>query len=286
MTDPLRTQSTTETGERAANAARVAELYAQGLNGCQIASATGLSRSYTYELLHDPDGTEARERKTRYSGKCVDCGGPTYGGDGEFAAPKRCLECSRAHLSATKKWTEQAVIEALQTWARLYGKPPTSTDFNVAHPQHKGERAERWASGDYPHLSTVTDMFGGWNAALQAVGLKTQAAYGYRGLSEEAQTKTRALFEEGLPIAEIARRCGVTQNAIVGRLKRLGINPYRGVKTMPASLKAEQVLDREIERADARVERLRTELADAENTSAKLKEAREVLTAPAIKAVA
>lgn len=278
-------QSVAETGGRAANAARVAELYAQGLNGLQIAAELGLSRSYTYELLHDPEGTDAKERKTRYSGECIDCGGPTYGGNGRHA-PVRCRECSMAHQQATKKWTEQAVLEAIQTWARLYGKPPTGTDFNVAHKNHKGERAERWRSGDYPHLSTVMNLFGGWNAALQAAGFETQEPLGYRGLSDEAKTKTLALFEEGIPLAEIALRCGVTTNAIVGRLKRLGINPYRGVKKMPASLKAEQVLDREIERADGRVERLREELADAENTAARLREARKVLSEPTIKAVA
>lgn len=55
---------------------------------------------------------------------------------------------------------------------------------------------------------------------------------------------------------------------------------------MAASLRAEQVIDREIERAEQRVANLREELADAENTATRLKAAREALNDPKLKAVA
>jgi hypothetical protein len=93
---------------RAENAARVAALKAQRLNGIQIAERLGISRSYAYELLNDPEGRKVRARKDSYRGECVDCGASTDGSDG-LAAPERCFGCWNEHR---RKWTPEVIIAA------------------------------------------------------------------------------------------------------------------------------------------------------------------------------
>lgn len=77
--------------ERAREAAALA---AEGLNGIQIAERMGVSQSYAYSLLSDPDGTGERERKAKYSGTCLGCGKSTSGSDGFKGAPDKCVACS------------------------------------------------------------------------------------------------------------------------------------------------------------------------------------------------
>lgn len=73
----------------------VVELRAQGLTWGQIGERLGLKKSTIGSLFSDPDGSKDRERKRRYQGSCIECGGPTHGGDGRERAPRRCLWCVR-----------------------------------------------------------------------------------------------------------------------------------------------------------------------------------------------
>lgn len=43
-----------------------------------------------------------RCRKAQYGGRCIDCGAPTYGGDGAANAPTRCRRCGPLHEGAAK----------------------------------------------------------------------------------------------------------------------------------------------------------------------------------------
>ena len=56
-------------------------------------------------------------------------------------------------------WSPDAVIAALVSWHRRCGAAPTREDFATA---------DRSA---YPNPSTVVQVFGGWNRALEAAGL-------------------------------------------------------------------------------------------------------------------
>lgn len=85
--------------DRAANAKRVHALKATGLNGVQIAERLGLSRSYTYELLSDPEGNVVRARKDSYRGTCERCGARTDGSNG-INAPVVCHRCDGPEKSA------------------------------------------------------------------------------------------------------------------------------------------------------------------------------------------
>lgn len=73
--------------------ADVMALFAEGLNGQEIARRTGLCSSFVYELRNDPTGEKAQERKERARGKCVDCGGRTYD-----RKTVRCDACRKAFI--------------------------------------------------------------------------------------------------------------------------------------------------------------------------------------------
>ncbi|TMK98037.1 MAG: recombinase family protein [Actinobacteria bacterium] len=57
-----------------------------------------------------------------------------------------------------KQWSTSAVVRALQDATRAAGRPPRSTEWFRAAPDH-------------PCSTTVRERFGGWTAALQAAGL-------------------------------------------------------------------------------------------------------------------
>lgn len=71
----------------------VMALFAEGLNGQDIARQLGLCSSFVYELRKDPTGAKALERKERARGKCVDCGGRTY-----ERKTVRCEPCHKAFI--------------------------------------------------------------------------------------------------------------------------------------------------------------------------------------------
>jgi hypothetical protein len=65
------------------------------LTKAQVAERFGMKASALRNLLSDPDGSKQRERRKRYQGRCVDCRGPTDGGNGRGKAPQRCIRCVR-----------------------------------------------------------------------------------------------------------------------------------------------------------------------------------------------
>lgn len=123
--------------------------------------------------------SERCRRYTSYSGVCVDCGTPTYRGIAG-TPPERCSPCSnRLHNTV---WTAEAIIDAMQTWAREHGGPPTAADWNPNHALATGhpEKAERFHAGSWPFVSTVQARFGSWNAGIAVAGLSPAAPGQYR----------------------------------------------------------------------------------------------------------
>lgn len=169
--------------KRAERAKEAARLRAQGLNGLQIARRMGVSRSYAYELLNDPDGFKVRERKDSYRGECEDCGAPTDGSNGR-AAPRFCQTCrnEREHARASER-----IISELQRWQQLYGRPPQAVDWSLSNlyyrrrnPQH-GRESDAYIAeierrhrehGPWPSLKGAQSVFGSWNAAIEAAGFE------------------------------------------------------------------------------------------------------------------
>lgn len=176
---------------RAENAAAVKRLRDEGLLQREITERLGLSRSYVSELLVDPEGTAVRERKARYHGTCVDCGGATYGGAGLAAAPKRCHPCRKEfeqtpeYRAAKTLWSRPRIIAAIQDWAAIHGEPPAVCDWNPHHARILGdeERAQRYEreADRWPGFTSVFRRFGSWTAALEAAGFEGRSAHGGDG---------------------------------------------------------------------------------------------------------
>jgi hypothetical protein len=74
--------------------------------------------------------------------------------------------------SLRKRWTRLLIVQAITSWAELYGAPPAASDWNPAMARRQGrpDRAERHAAGDWPFASTVVRYFGSWGAAIEAAG--------------------------------------------------------------------------------------------------------------------
>lgn len=249
----------------------------EGLTWREIGERLGISLKTAQGYYVDPTGEKTAARRARNNGTCLDCGAETKNG-GARIAPLRCRTCAS---EARIKWTREEIVAAIRRWAELYGKPPSANDWNIASSWHKGERVVRWRSGDWPHVTTIQARFGGWNAAIGAAGFPTQSPNGRRGLPQAEIDRTIELYRQGYSLSAIGKEMGVTSTAIRFRLERAGIP--RSLKTgrnepMAAPLRAEAVIDREIERIEARCEKLRQELAESENTVARLRLAQEALS--------
>ena len=80
---------------RAERHAQILAARSEGLTDKHIALRLGISYSLVREILSDPDGSRARERKRGYAGTCAQCGGPTDGSNGRDKAPSLCRYCVR-----------------------------------------------------------------------------------------------------------------------------------------------------------------------------------------------
>jgi hypothetical protein len=58
-----------------------------------------------------------------------------------------------------RDWSSEQVIDALKHWSREHGRPPTCSDWRHTSHDHPGSRA-------------VADLFGSWQTALIAAGLR------------------------------------------------------------------------------------------------------------------
>jgi hypothetical protein len=141
---------------RAERAAEAARLKSAGLSWQEACERMGVSRSYYFELLNDPDGSVVRARKGSYRGVCAECGGPTDGSNGRGRkAPKLCANC-------VTYWTPERVIAAIQAWAERYGEPPRYLEWGKVGPDRS-----------HPANTTAAGPFGGsFAAAIEAAGLE------------------------------------------------------------------------------------------------------------------
>jgi DNA-binding CsgD family transcriptional regulator len=210
-------------------AAQAADLRAQGLSGLRIAAQLGISKSYAYELINDPSGEKNRKRKDRYRGICVDCGAPTTWWS-RIGPAKRCRICSPVYLHETYGiWSRERVIMAVQAWADEHGGiPPTAADWNPNQAIKIGrpEKAEKfYADGAWPHVHTVMDYFGGWNAAITAAGFESRhpGHYGRENEGFAERTDIVAMYLAGMSMTQIADELGVHPKSVKYQLTKRGI---------------------------------------------------------------
>ena len=135
-----------------------------GFTGTEIAIHLGLSHSYVYELLNDPNGAVAKERKHRYDGVCEICGCPIYGGNGRAKAPTRCKTCSEQ--TRERKWSRELIIEAIREWARRRGQAPKAREWRRQHIIDPD-------GYEFPNATLVYSRgiyFDSWAEAIEAAG--------------------------------------------------------------------------------------------------------------------
>jgi hypothetical protein len=133
----------TRRAEQAAIALRL-RTGGEGLSIVAIAREMGISVSYASELLIDPTGDQARARKAKY---------------------KKPVTKKRKRK---RKWTKELVVEAMQEWDNLHGRPPYSTEW------YNSSNLPDWV----PSVRTVYNVFGkgGWNKAMEAAGFTPRKA--------------------------------------------------------------------------------------------------------------
>lgn len=156
---------------------RATRLRAEGLTNREIGEILGRSPKTVSDYLCDPFGIQARERKNRYRGVCVDCGGLTNGNEGRGPnAPKRCRRCAIAEAKRRQtKWTQETITAALREWAEWADCPPSSLDAMASAPSI---RVRRPVSGfleggpPLPSPGVAKAVFGSWGAAVEAAGLR------------------------------------------------------------------------------------------------------------------
>lgn len=134
---------------RAERAREVAELRAREPKILQreIAERLGISRSYAASLINDPDGSADRDRRESYRDPCPKCGNLMTGSEGRGEhRPKQCEVCAAKEARAKKRWTREAIIEAIKLFAERNGRPPVATEWN---------KTKALRGADYPPLSAI-----------------------------------------------------------------------------------------------------------------------------------
>lgn len=68
----------------------------------------------------------------------------------------------------------------MREWARLYGRQPSSRDWSPAQARRGGrpDVVAIFEAGDWPHSSSVSHLFGSWNAAIVAAGFTPRRSGG------------------------------------------------------------------------------------------------------------
>lgn len=136
------------------------------LSTSDVARRLGVAPSTVRDYLSDPDGQQARTRRSRQpKGKCRSCGHETGARRGrrEFSLCARCSSVRRT------RWTREAVIHLYLDWRARFGAEPTSTDWNHTHSLRRGGTAiERFNSGNWPTTTVVVRLFGRWSELANA----------------------------------------------------------------------------------------------------------------------
>jgi hypothetical protein len=148
-----------------------------------------------------------RCRKAQYGTPCLDCGRPTYGGDGAGAHP-RCRSCNTDRQQREARWTPDAIVDAIRAWAAEHGRPPTATDWRTA------------PDGTHPADSVVVEKIG-WNRAIELAGYQPNRALGPGpGTLTEDDLARTAMLADRHGAAEAGRILGISENAVHQRLTK------------------------------------------------------------------
>jgi len=142
-------------------------LYVPGVRGyVSVAKRLGVSTSTVRRWLNpeaaDRDRAASRAYKAGRRGVCVDCGGETRYGGQKASGPDGCsIRCSACARVASRIWTAEKIIHAIQVWAAEHGRPPSAREW------------VRSIDGRFPSASCVYQHgapFRSWADAIEAAG--------------------------------------------------------------------------------------------------------------------
>ena len=166
-------------------------------------------------------------------------------GDLEFVAAEFGVSARAARRAARKRapevlarqpgkgrvpngyWTKKRILEAIQGWTRLYGKPPRATDWNPAQAKCFGhlERVKRFEEGLWPYVNTVSHQFGGWNEAIRAAGFEPTpvSSYGRPGDDPNVVEQAVGYYRDGDPLSTAAKKAGISVATLTKALTDAGL---------------------------------------------------------------
>ena len=176
---------------------------------CQGCGTTGMQ---TAQAPRRKWCSDRCRKQTLYAGTCIDCGAPTNGSDGRGPnAAKRCIPCRLRWQHENARWTKEAIVAAMRSWAVEHGSPPDADDWRV-----QGGRP-------VPSLTTVQYVFGTWSDGLEAAGFP-RTPQRYPGDDPAVVAETIRLYrDEGLSLSAVAKRMDITPMGVWWRLERNGI---------------------------------------------------------------
>jgi AraC-like DNA-binding protein len=148
---------------------------AEGLSIAQIADRLGRSPATIKAYFYDPTGEKARAVKARYVGLCRGCGAYTQPRNGKGDAYAYCKRCHPGAIE--RKWTPELVLGAMLDWLNRYGRLPSSYDWSCTHAKRRGGVAlKRLGDGQWPSASVVGQLFGTWQVAREAAGIRPETS--------------------------------------------------------------------------------------------------------------
>lgn len=159
----------------------------------QVAGLLGVRYRTLVNLLYDPDGEKQRARRARYRRPCAQCGRPLDGSSG-WRGGLTCL-CVACAAAARKRWTREAVLAAGREWVRVYGRPPTATDWRRR--SRPGDPVEHPAQASVYGRRRGGSPFQAWSEFIAALGYQTPPGgyerTGTAGLSRQGREALRLL---------------------------------------------------------------------------------------------
>lgn len=149
----------------------VVRLKREGMTAREIARELCVTRYYVRDLINDPSGEKARERKRRaLMQDCEKCGARAWS--------RLCQPCAHAQAHDERQWNPEAIIEAFVSFHAATGRAPSTTDYMArTNPSIRVKCSpERLAQVDaeralpLPPPQIVKREFGSWPDAVAKAG--------------------------------------------------------------------------------------------------------------------
>lgn len=124
-------------------------------------------------------------------------------------------------------WTRSRVLEAIQRWNDLYGKPPSASDWNPAVARRLGhmDRLARFDEGLWPHVNTVQTIFEKWNEGIRAAGFEPTrtGSYGRPGDDPDVVASAVGRYRDGSSLGAAASSVGISRATLTRALVTEGL---------------------------------------------------------------